>query len=626
MHISRRGFTGGALSVALGSQLERSRLRPVALRPCAGARRNPRLWRSAPQPLRPSGPDARRDNSRRIFDGPRLRLCQRRRANTDHRGHALSDRLDQQIDDLHSAAPVRGRRAASASPTASARSCPNSRCRAAMRSLFSTCSTIPPDCPAIPRCSPMAACGPPMRPARTGIIRTRLMRCWASSPSTSAASRSAICSRSASSRHWACAAATARSSAPTARCTRRAMRPPTRQRSFAWGLPLAPAAWVDVTFGAGSVASTAEDMTRFLRFLANAAQGRGGLGLPPEQARAFMMHAVPSDTPGMSYGNGLMHVGNGRRSYLHHTGGMVSFSSSFHVDVASGVGAFASSPLSAFAEYRPRLLTRFAVDALTNAAAGKPLPVAAAALDPPLPNAPLTSASIRARAARSRCAPGRPLTHRRQRAIGAATALGRRSLPHDASGVPPVFAAVPAQQGRDHRRELGTAELRAAGRRRRDLRPPIRHWRGSPAATSTTARGSARPSSWSAAASCGSAPRHRWLGSATISGASAKRAGRPSAHPSRISSTDARRPSFSRARSSSVTTSRLAPVGAARSAAMDVLEASRITPEMVAEHGLSDEEYAASSKRSAASRTSSSSASSRSCGRSIAATKARASI
>ena len=90
-------------------------------------------------------------------------------------------------------------------------------------------------------------------------------------------------------------------------------------------------------------------------------------------------HAVPSDTAGMTYGNGLMHVGNAGRSYLHHTGGMVSFSSSFHVDVASGVGAFASSTISAFAEYRPRLLTRFAVDALTNALAGRPLPRAAAA-------------------------------------------------------------------------------------------------------------------------------------------------------------------------------------------------------------------------------------------------------
>ncbi len=143
---------------------------------------------------------------------------------------------------------------------------------------------------------------------------------------------------------------------------------------FARGVPLAPAAWVDVTFGAGSVASTADDMTHFMRSLANAALGRGGLGLSPQQAKAFTTRAVASDTPGMSYGNGLMHVVNGPRSYLHHTGGMVSFSSSFHIDTASGVGAFASSTISAFAEYRPRLLTQFAVDALTRAASGHALP------------------------------------------------------------------------------------------------------------------------------------------------------------------------------------------------------------------------------------------------------------
>jgi hypothetical protein len=67
----------------------------------------------------------------------------------------------------------------------------------------------------------------------------------------------------------------------------------------------------------------------------------------------------------MTYGNGLMHVGNASRSYLHHTGGMVSFSSSFHLDVRSGVGAYASANVSAFFEYRPRLLTLFAASALT---------------------------------------------------------------------------------------------------------------------------------------------------------------------------------------------------------------------------------------------------------------------
>jgi hypothetical protein len=126
-------------------------------------------------------------------------------------------------------------------------------------------------------------------------------------------------------------------------------------------------------------------MLRFLRALAAAAQGKGALGLSPEQARLFTMHAVPSDMPGMSYGNGLMHVGEGGRSYLHHTGGMLSFSSSFHLDVASGVGAFASSTLAAFAEYRPRLLTRFAVDALTNALGGQRLP-APPPLQSPLAN------------------------------------------------------------------------------------------------------------------------------------------------------------------------------------------------------------------------------------------------
>ena len=157
--------------------------------------------------------------------------------------------------------------------------------------------------------------------------------------------------------------------------------------AYARGVPLRPAPWVDVTFGAGSVASTADDMLLFLRALADAVQGRGALGLSPEQARAFAAHAVPSDTAGMGYGNGLMHVAHAGRAYLHHTGGMLSFSSSFHVDIASGVCAFASSTLNAFAEYRPRLLTRFAVDALTDALAGRPLPT------PPPLEAPIAKAT-----------------------------------------------------------------------------------------------------------------------------------------------------------------------------------------------------------------------------------------
>jgi len=179
---------------------------------------------------------------------------------------------------------------------------------------------------------------------------------------------------------------------------------------FARGVPLAPAAWVDVTFGAGCVASTAEDMLRFVRSLADSVQGRGGLGLSAEQAKVFTTHAVPSDTPGMSYGNGLMHVGGAPgRSYLHHTGGMVSFSSSFHVDVVSGIGAFASSSLSAFAEYRPRVLTRFAVDALAEAAAGRAVP-SPPSLITPLQNAAQFVGRYAGPAEGFEVQPGTPLT------------------------------------------------------------------------------------------------------------------------------------------------------------------------------------------------------------------------
>lgn len=155
---------------------------------------------------------------------------------------------------------------------------------------------------------------------------------------------------------------------------------------YARGAPLAPAPWVDVTAGAGCIASTTGDMLSFLSALAFAAQGKGALGLPEVQGHAFTAHAVPSETPAMAYGNGLMHVSHGGRAYLHHTGGMLSFSSSFHLDTASSIGAFASTPLNAFAEYRPRLLTLFAVEALTNAISGRPLP-SPPPLDPMLANA-----------------------------------------------------------------------------------------------------------------------------------------------------------------------------------------------------------------------------------------------
>jgi CubicO group peptidase (beta-lactamase class C family) len=155
---------------------------------------------------------------------------------------------------------------------------------------------------------------------------------------------------------------------------------------FVRGAPFAQAPWVDVTTGAGCIGSTASDMNHYLRTLANAAKGLGGMGLGAKEALAYVTHKVPSDSPEMAYGNGLMHVEDKGRRYLHHTGGMVSFASSFHVDVDNGVGAFASSNVSAFLDYRPRKLTFFAVQALAAAEAGQKLPDPPA-LEPKLPEA-----------------------------------------------------------------------------------------------------------------------------------------------------------------------------------------------------------------------------------------------
>ncbi|KPF60064.1 hypothetical protein IP88_16080 [alpha proteobacterium AAP81b] len=145
---------------------------------------------------------------------------------------------------------------------------------------------------------------------------------------------------------------------------------PTLQR-----MALAPAPWVDAALAAGSVASTLPDIARYLRYLINAGQGRGAPLLSDAAAAAWLANPVLQD-PAVKdelYGLGLMHRFDEGRRLLHHTGGMVSFSSSFHVDAAAGTGAFASCAVGGI-NYRPRLLTRFAVKALRLARAGAAIP------------------------------------------------------------------------------------------------------------------------------------------------------------------------------------------------------------------------------------------------------------
>jgi CubicO group peptidase (beta-lactamase class C family) len=126
--------------------------------------------------------------------------------------------------------------------------------------------------------------------------------------------------------------------------------------------PRAPAPWANMENGAGSVAVTASDMALFLRFLLELAQGRGGPVLSDAAAERFM--ADPAAAPGWSetarYGNGLARLTIAERQYLHHTGGMISFSSSMHIDPDAGVACFASSNVGVSLNYRPRDVSLFA--------------------------------------------------------------------------------------------------------------------------------------------------------------------------------------------------------------------------------------------------------------------------
>jgi CubicO group peptidase (beta-lactamase class C family) len=126
--------------------------------------------------------------------------------------------------------------------------------------------------------------------------------------------------------------------------------------------PRAPAPWANMENGAGSVAATSGDMALFLRYLLELAQGRGGPVLSDATAARFM--ADPAAAPGWSetarYGNGLARLTIDERQYLHHTGGMISFSSSMHVDPEAGVACYASSNVGVSLNYRPRDVSLFA--------------------------------------------------------------------------------------------------------------------------------------------------------------------------------------------------------------------------------------------------------------------------
>ena len=141
-----------------------------------------------------------------------------------------------------------------------------------------------------------------------------------------------------------------------------------------WG-QLGVAYFTDFTEAAGSVAAPGVEMAHYIRYLIGAGSGHGPPLLSDADARAFTtpVFEAPVFGPKAHYAFGLGVVPVNGRQLLHHTGGMMAFSSSIHVDPEAGVGAFASTN-ARVGRYRPRDVTAYACELMLAARQGATAP------------------------------------------------------------------------------------------------------------------------------------------------------------------------------------------------------------------------------------------------------------
>jgi len=141
--------------------------------------------------------------------------------------------------------------------------------------------------------------------------------------------------------------------------------------------PLEVAPWNEEDVAAGSIGATSEVMAKYLRALMRIGRGQGAPVLSDAAAHRFATPVIKTDDfgPDGRYACGIAVVPLDGKICFHHTGGMISFTSSFHADAAEGVGCFASVNAT-IGNYRPRQTTAFAVRLLRAARSGARAPSA----------------------------------------------------------------------------------------------------------------------------------------------------------------------------------------------------------------------------------------------------------
>jgi D-alanyl-D-alanine carboxypeptidase len=138
--------------------------------------------------------------------------------------------------------------------------------------------------------------------------------------------------------------------------------------------PIAPGPFVEVDVAAGCVAASGEAMIGYLRYVLALGRGIGKPLLSDAQAKTLLATDMENEEfPQSRYASGFATVKIDGRPVLHHTGGMTTFSSSYHADPAEGVACFASVN-GRLGTYRPRVTTAYAVRLLRAIRTGVGLP------------------------------------------------------------------------------------------------------------------------------------------------------------------------------------------------------------------------------------------------------------
>jgi D-alanyl-D-alanine carboxypeptidase len=129
-----------------------------------------------------------------------------------------------------------------------------------------------------------------------------------------------------------------------------------------------------MTDGSGCIASTPRDMGLYMQMLASGGRGPKGRLVSEESWALMSKPHIKAEEFGAtaSYGYGIAVDALEGHRILRHTGGMVSFASSMHVDLDSGVGTFAS--INAMQGYRPNPVAQYAIRLMRAVGEGKPLP------------------------------------------------------------------------------------------------------------------------------------------------------------------------------------------------------------------------------------------------------------